>query len=98
MTVVEKLQKAKELAFTRKAPKPILLHGSLGVGKSAILQQVVYWARKNGWIVFNVKSARKWVSSGGIIEKSKVMPGHWDQPYVQRRAPQSLLSWLTPYV
>lgn len=43
---------------------------------------MVYWARKSGWIVFNVKSARKWVASGGIIEKSTIMPGHWDQPYV----------------
>lgn len=40
LTAIESLSKARELAFTRKAPKSILLHGSRGVGKSAVLQQV----------------------------------------------------------
>lgn len=37
---------------------------------------------QNDWLVVNIKNATKWVHGGGIIQKSKLIPGCWDQPYL----------------
>jgi len=77
--IIEYLQQAKNDLFSDKYI-PKLLDGFPGVGKSAILQQVVYWARKSGWIVLFIKNGGYWVHDGGYITKSKLMDGCWNQP------------------
>lgn len=77
--LVQKLDNARLQHFA--GFKPILLHGDSGVGKSAVLQSIVYWARKSDWLVINIRNATKWVHSGGIIQKSQLIEDCWDQPY-----------------
>jgi len=89
--VISQLKTANEHYFVEEKNKPILLHGEPGVGKSATLQQIVYWARKNNWLVINVKSGLKWVHSSGSIQKSKILPGCWDQPYLGVRFLSTIL-------
>lgn len=79
---MEKLQAAHDASFTRAGPAPILLHGLRGCGKSAVLQEVVYWARRNNWLVFNIKSGLLWIAGGSMLEKSTVFENCWDQPKV----------------
>eukprot|EP01124_Arcella_intermedia_P022868 TRINITY_DN3501_c0_g1_i1.p1 TRINITY_DN3501_c0_g1~~TRINITY_DN3501_c0_g1_i1.p1 ORF type:complete len:529 (+),score=141.46 TRINITY_DN3501_c0_g1_i1:553-2139(+) len=89
--VISQLKTARECNFVEEKNKPILLHGDPGVGKSATLQQIVYWARKNNWLVINIKSGLKWVHSLGTIQKSKILPGCWDQPYLGVRFLSTIL-------
>lgn len=50
LDLIQKLREAEEASFSiRKAPKPSILYGRAGVGKSAALQLAVYWARKVGF-------------------------------------------------
>lgn len=88
---IENLKLSKSMGFSEQSPKNFLFHGDKGVGKSAVLQHVIYWARKNGWLVFNIKSGTKWVHSGGIIQKSKIFPDCWDQPHLGVRILNCLL-------
>lgn len=82
LDAIAKLRKAEQLSFNRLAPKPSIFYGDGGTGKSACLQLVVYWARKAGWLVVNIKNGTKWVHSGGPITKSKLLEGCWDQPHL----------------
>lgn len=59
--------------------KPMLLHGYKGCGKSALLSEVVYWARRSGWLVVSVPDGALWLSSGVYVSKNFV-DGTWDQP------------------
>lgn len=60
-------------------PKPMMLHGHNGCGKSAVLSEVVYWARRSGWLVVYVPDANDYLSSGVYIAKN-AQEGTWDQP------------------
>jgi len=82
LQTIAKLQEAEAASFGPGAPLPTVFYGDAGVGKSACLQLVVYWARKSGWLVVNIKNATKWAHSGGQIVKSKRGDGLWDQPYL----------------
>eukprot|EP01126_Amoeba_proteus_P035143 TRINITY_DN3531_c0_g2_i9.p1 TRINITY_DN3531_c0_g2~~TRINITY_DN3531_c0_g2_i9.p1 ORF type:complete len:535 (-),score=115.84 TRINITY_DN3531_c0_g2_i9:205-1809(-) len=82
LLLVEHLKKCLEASFARDAPMPALLCGRGGSGKSACLQFAVYWARKSGWLVINIKNATKWAHSGLILNKSRTFPGCWDQPFL----------------
>lgn len=47
LDLIDKLKEAEAASFSaRRAPKPSILYGRPGVGKSAALQLAVYWARK----------------------------------------------------
>lgn len=50
LDLIEKLRQAEAACFSsrRGGPKPSILYGRPGVGKSACLQLAVYWARKVG--------------------------------------------------
>lgn len=41
----------------RSGPPAHFIRGAPGTGKSCVLSSVVYWARKNGWLVV-------WIPSG----------------------------------
>lgn len=60
-------------------PKPMMLHGHNGCGKSAVLSEVVYWARRSGWLVVYIPDANAYLSSGVYIAKN-AQEGTWDQP------------------
>jgi len=83
--VIQQLTNAYIKSFSEGTAKPTLLYGNEGSGKSANMQHIVYWARKSGWLVLNIKSMLKLSHSGGIIEKSKFFPGLWDQPFLAVR-------------
>ncbi|KAL3652966.1 hypothetical protein CASFOL_002647 [Castilleja foliolosa] len=64
-----------------KAPigrKQIVLDGLLSCGKSIALAMLVYWARKEGWLVFYVPSGRDW-THGGLFYRNP-HTGLWDTP------------------
>jgi hypothetical protein len=47
LDLIEKIRQAEAACFSsRRGPKPSILYGRSGVGKSASLQLAVYWARK----------------------------------------------------
>ena len=56
------------LAEGRKLPTKIVLTGPRGVGKSASLNQLVYHARKRGWLCLFVPRGWDQVQSGWYIE------------------------------
>eukprot|EP01129_Flabellula_baltica_P001662 TRINITY_DN11605_c0_g1_i1.p1 TRINITY_DN11605_c0_g1~~TRINITY_DN11605_c0_g1_i1.p1 ORF type:complete len:452 (+),score=108.05 TRINITY_DN11605_c0_g1_i1:34-1356(+) len=85
------LNKSKDAMFTNEAPPPMLLSGERGVGKSAILNSLVYYARKTGWIVFYVPYGENWVHGGDFIRPSRVYEGLWDQPKLARRFLENML-------
>lgn len=60
-------------------PKPMMLHGHVGVGKSAVMSEVVYWARRSGWLVVYIPDGNAYLSSGVYISKNQ-QEGTWDQP------------------
>lgn len=49
-------------------PKKVVLSGARGVGKSTILSQAVYHARKNGWLCLFVPNAWDHVQSGYYLD------------------------------
>ncbi|EPS62487.1 hypothetical protein M569_12302, partial [Genlisea aurea] len=64
-----------------KAPtfrKQIVLDGPVSCGKSITLAMLVYWARKEGWLVFYVPGGRSW-THGGFFYKNP-HTGRWDTP------------------
>jgi hypothetical protein len=73
------VSKQAALATDNTSAKPMLLHGYRGCGKSAVLSQVVYWARRSGWFVVSVPDGADWLSNGVYISKN-VAEGTWDQP------------------
>ncbi|GFQ01224.1 28S ribosomal protein s29 mitochondrial [Phtheirospermum japonicum] len=52
-----------------KVRKQIVLDGLLSCGKSIALAMLVYWARKEGWLVFYVPRGRDW-THGGLFYKN----------------------------
>ncbi|KAL6515888.1 hypothetical protein OROGR_019193 [Orobanche gracilis] len=69
------------LVVNSKAPKvrkQILLDGPLSCGKSIALAMLVYWARKEGWLVLYVPRGREW-TRGGLFYKNP-QTGLWDTP------------------
>ncbi|GER55138.1 mitochondrial 28S ribosomal protein S29-related [Striga asiatica] len=61
-----------------KVKKQIVLDGPLSCGKSIALAMLVYWARKEGWLVFYVPKGREW-THGGLFYKNP-QTGLWDTP------------------
>ncbi|GFP93618.1 28S ribosomal protein s29 mitochondrial [Phtheirospermum japonicum] len=59
-----------------KVRKQIVLDGLLSCGKSIALAMLVYWARKEGWLVFYVPRGRDW-THGGLFYKNP-HTGLWD--------------------
>jgi hypothetical protein len=74
-----KSKKNSETEEVDDVPRPMLLHGYRGCGKSAVMSQVVYWARRNDWLVVSVPDGTDWLSSGVYISKN-ASEGTWDQP------------------
>ncbi|KAL6500216.1 hypothetical protein OROHE_025582 [Orobanche hederae] len=69
------------LVVNSKAPKvrkQIVLDGPLSCGKSIALAMLVYWARKEGWLVLYVPRGREW-TCGGLFYKNP-QTGLWDTP------------------
>lgn len=63
------------------APKPrkqILLDGPVSCGKSIALAMLVYWARKEGWLVLYVPQGRYWTHGGFFYKHPKT--GLFDTP------------------
>lgn len=63
------------------APKPrkqIVLDGPVSCGKSITLAMLVYWARKEGWLVLYVPKGRDW-THGGLFYRN-LRTGLWDTP------------------
>lgn len=56
--------------------------GFKGCGKSGALSQIVYWARKNDWLVVYINSGYNLINTGDYLEKSKLIPDCWDQPQI----------------
>lgn len=56
-------------------PEKILLTGERGTGKSIALSQMVYHARKKGWICFYIPNGWDQVQSGSYIEPLKMGDG-----------------------
>ncbi|KAL6504967.1 hypothetical protein OROGR_024784 [Orobanche gracilis] len=79
----DNFQKAVNLSLVinSKAPKvrkQIVLDGSLSCGKSTALAMLVYWARKEGWLVLYVPRGREW-TRGDLFYKNP-QTDLWDTP------------------
>lgn len=72
-------------------PKPMMLHGYNGVGKSAVMSEVVYWARRAGWFVLYIPDANAYLSAGVYVSKNN-QEGTWDQPKLFVRMFSNLIS------
>jgi len=64
---VEKLSKGP-FALPKAYPEKVLLRGERGVGKSAVLNQLVLHARSSGWLTLFVPNGWDHVQSGWYIE------------------------------
>lgn len=73
-SLIEELRKRRDVL-----PKKVMLVGDRGNGKSVILNQTVYHARKRGWIVFFVKSGWKQMNWGAFIEPCRDIIEGYDQ-------------------
>ena len=60
--------------------KPIGVHGSHGVGKSALLSYVSLWAKERGWLVVPVRADDFSMEKMGWIQPSSERPGIFEQP------------------
>jgi Mitochondrial ribosomal death-associated protein 3 len=60
-------------------PPYTLLTGPPGIGKSALLQYAVAYARANGWIALAIPDAWQVMRRGLVLVKSKRRPGFVDQ-------------------
>lgn len=56
-----------------------ILDGPHGCGKSALLNQVVHYARSRGMLVFFINDAEQW-TCGSFVVPSTVLPGFFDNP------------------
>jgi len=90
LDIIEWLKKSQADMFSNNYI-PKILDGMSGVGKSAVLQSVVYWARKSGWIVLYIKNGVYWAQDGGIITKSKLLNNCWNQPWLSTKSFQRLI-------
>lgn len=61
------------------AARSMMLHGHRGSGKSAVMSEVVYWARRSGWLVVYVPDGNAYLNGGVYINKN-AQEGTWDQP------------------
>ena len=73
-------------------PPYTLLTGPPGVGKSALLQYAVAYARANGWIALFVPDAWAMMRAGLVLVKSRRRPGQVDQHDVAARLLRELRS------
>jgi len=77
-----------------------ILTGRRGIGKSAVLLQVILWARMNDWIVMYNPGHRRYVTEAGAVErgtddgipvsKSRLRPSLYTQPL----GAQEMLGWI----
>lgn len=75
---IQKLKDLHQSGFQQQTT-PLILDGVKGSGKSALLNQLVYWARSAGWlVVFLPRSAM--VKRTGFLLPSRVHIGCFDQP------------------
>lgn len=89
------LKDAEHNAFSEtKAPRPTVFFGERGSGKSAAIVQVVYWARKSGWLVFYIPNGFEVTSGGDFIEKSPFSRNQvlWDDPSTSFRILNNFLT------
>lgn len=80
---IDQLRKAHENAFAKSlSPAPPVLIGEKGSGKSAALAQIVYWARRSGWLVLYMPNGMDITAGGDFIEKSPLRKDEaiWDDP------------------
>jgi hypothetical protein len=70
----------------------ILLDGPRGTGKSAILNHVVYYARKSDWIVVFVPNGYDHIGRGAFVRPSPMHEGLFDSPLLARQVLQNLLA------
>eukprot|EP01133_Synstelium_polycarpum_P008018 gene8018-9420_t len=66
--VIEWLNRMKAQHFVKTQPSDyaILVDGKRGAGKSVTLNQVVFWAKQQGWLVFYVPSCYKFIHTGTL--------------------------------
>lgn len=89
--VINEIQQKSQSGFSTTSHLPyIIIGGKKGSGKSACISQTVLWARKSGFIVFWVPNAFEYVNSG-YLEKSKVVPGSYEQPPVALKCLRGLM-------
>lgn len=82
---IKNIELALEQSFSKShSPPPILLHGHKGCGKSAVLSLVVYWARRNDWLVVYIPNGYEWANGGRYIVKNQEL-GTWDQPFLAKQ-------------
>ena len=60
--------------------KPIGVHGSHGVGKSALLTYLSLWAKERGWLVVAVRADEFSMEKMGWIQPSSDRPSIFEQP------------------
>ncbi|CAA0824945.1 mitochondrial 28S ribosomal protein S29-related [Striga hermonthica] len=77
-----------------KVKKQIVLDGPLSCGKSIALAMLVYWARKEGWLVLYVPKGREW-THGGLFYKNR-QTGLWDTPLQASNILQEFLKFNKP--
>jgi hypothetical protein len=83
MRVINDLTKAQANKFIKSdSTTAHILFGFKGCGKSGALSQIVYWARKNDWLVVYINSGYNLINTGDYLEKSKLIPDCWDQPQI----------------
>eukprot|EP01114_Cavostelium_apophysatum_P018137 TRINITY_DN5543_c0_g1_i1.p1 TRINITY_DN5543_c0_g1~~TRINITY_DN5543_c0_g1_i1.p1 ORF type:complete len:518 (-),score=113.22 TRINITY_DN5543_c0_g1_i1:283-1836(-) len=66
LKLVQEVQSNADSNFTKYSHK--ILHGQPGVGKSGVLNHLVYWARKNNYIVVFAKDLGQFIDGQGIQE------------------------------
>jgi type II secretory pathway pseudopilin PulG len=80
LKIIKDLKVSQERHFVKEdTPPSNILYGYRGCGKSTILDQVVFWARRSGWLVVYIK-AHELFNTPGYLEKSKLIPNKWDAP------------------
>jgi hypothetical protein len=77
-------------------PRFRLVMGEAGAGKSAILAYAVHHARTSGWVALYVPDARKSMTKGLILSRSRTRPGFVDQHDVSHAVLRALLTAHAP--
>ena len=92
--LIERLARVFEGSKGRAAlMKPFGVHGSGGVGKSALLAYLSLWAMERGWLVVAVRADEFSMDKLGWIQPSSDRPGIFEQPlYTQYWLNQLALS------
>eukprot|EP01118_Nematostelium_gracile_P005209 TRINITY_DN1631_c0_g1_i2.p1 TRINITY_DN1631_c0_g1~~TRINITY_DN1631_c0_g1_i2.p1 ORF type:complete len:709 (+),score=161.45 TRINITY_DN1631_c0_g1_i2:245-2128(+) len=81
LQLIERLKAARKDHFLHSSPY-IMLDGDTGSGKSTMLNQVVYWARRSGWLVLFVPDGNYWVNGKYWLEESNREPGMINTPLI----------------